>query len=64
MQAALKSLGLQPRLPVTAAEVFDFRGEYIKNRNLITLKSESGRPQDLEDIKSLKEIVREARDGE
>jgi hypothetical protein len=30
----LRSLGLQSRLPVTAGEVFDFRREYIKNRNL------------------------------
>lgn len=34
-EKALKSIGLEPRLPVTADEVFDFREEYIKNRNLI-----------------------------
>jgi hypothetical protein len=34
-ETALKTLGLTPRLPVTAAEIFDFREEYIKNRNLI-----------------------------
>jgi hypothetical protein len=34
-EKALKSIGLEPRLPVTANEVFDFREEYIKNRNLI-----------------------------
>lgn len=34
-EAALANLGLRPRLPVSAAEVFDFREEYIKNRNLI-----------------------------
>lgn len=34
-ESALKSLGLAPRLPVTAAEVFDFRAEYVKNRNLV-----------------------------
>lgn len=101
-EAALKGLGLTPRLPVTAAEVFDFREEYIKNRNLvawsffdpkdatsvvdivitrdlrrlrtkaiksaghllpvlalddlIAMKKESGRPQDLEDIRALKEL--------
>jgi len=33
-ERALKSLGLQPRLPVTAAEVFRYREEYIRNRNL------------------------------
>lgn len=34
-EAALKSIGLQPRLPVTAAEVFRFREEYIRSRNLL-----------------------------
>lgn len=31
----LKKLGLVSKLPVSAAEVFEFRREYIKNRNLI-----------------------------
>ncbi|OGS03138.1 MAG: hypothetical protein A3G41_09010 [Elusimicrobia bacterium RIFCSPLOWO2_12_FULL_59_9] len=34
-ESALKALGLMPRLPVSAGEVFDFREEYITNRNLI-----------------------------
>ena len=34
-EAAFRALGLVPRLPVTAAQVFDFRTEYIKNRNLV-----------------------------
>jgi hypothetical protein len=34
-EAALKGLGLLPRLPVTAEEVFQFREEYIEKRNLI-----------------------------
>jgi hypothetical protein len=34
-EEAFKALGLQPRLPVTAAEVFRFREEYIANRNLL-----------------------------
>jgi len=33
-EAALKELGLESRLPVTATEVYKFREEYIKNRNL------------------------------
>lgn len=33
-EQALQSIGLKPRLPVTAAEVFRFREEYIHNRNL------------------------------
>lgn len=31
----LHKLGLQSKLPVTAEEVFDFRSEYIQNRNLM-----------------------------
>lgn len=34
-EAALKTIGLQPRLPVSAGEVFRFREEYIRNRNLL-----------------------------
>lgn len=34
-EACLKKLGLFPRLPVTAKDIFEFRKEYIKNRNLI-----------------------------
>jgi hypothetical protein len=33
-ERALRSLGLQPRLPVTASEVFRYREEYIRNRSL------------------------------
>lgn len=103
-EAALKGLGLAPRLPVSAAEVFDFRREYIAKRNmiawsfadprdasrvvdviithdlaklktvqvraggrtlpllavpdLIAMKKESGRPQDLEDIRALERLSR------
>lgn len=103
-ESALKGLGLLPRLPVSGAEVFDFREEYIKNRNLIAwsfsnpidpsqivdiiithdlanlkikrirsggrtlpvlavpdliaMKKASGRPQDLEDIRALKELLK------
>ena len=34
-EQALTDIGLQSRLPVSAEEVFDFREEYIHNRNLI-----------------------------
>ncbi len=34
-ESALKRLGLRARLPLKAQEVFDFREEYIRNRNLI-----------------------------
>lgn len=33
-EAALKSLGLVSRLPIDGGMVFDFREEYLKNRNL------------------------------
>lgn len=33
-EAALNAIGLVSRLPVTAREVYDFRDEYIRNRNL------------------------------
>jgi len=102
-EAALKSIGLESRLPVRAEEVFSFRQEYIEKRNmiawgfvnllnpleclnviithdlrslrsvrykfglhkvpvlsiedLIQMKRLSGRPQDLEDIKSLEIIL-------
>ena len=101
-EKALVGLGLKPRLPVTAAEVFRFREEYIRNRNLIAwsfanpsnpaevvdilitedlrrcrpvrmtikghpvrvlskkdlirMKTQSGRPQDLEDVAALKKL--------
>lgn len=104
IEKALKNIGLQSRLPVNAQEVFNFRKEYIKKRNLIAwnfininnpiesvdilltedlnkikskviksgrykikvvsvrdlikMKNKSGRPQDLEDIKALKEITK------
>jgi hypothetical protein len=34
-EKALLSIGLTPRLPVSAHEVFQFRAEYIARRNLI-----------------------------
>ncbi len=101
-ETALRGMGLAPRLPVSAGEVFDFREEYIRRRNLIAwsfadprdptrlvdviithdldamrvvkiraggedlpvvgvedliaMKRASGRPQDLEDIRALKEL--------
>ena len=34
-EAALTGIGLESRLPITAKDVFDFRDEYINNRNLV-----------------------------
>jgi len=101
-ERAFLSIGLRSRLPVTAAEVFRFRREYIENRNLtawtffnpaapseivdvilthdlarmtivnkrvhgmtirlasiddlIAMKRESGRRQDVEDVKALERL--------
>ncbi len=101
-ERAFRSIGLEPRLPVTASEVFRFREEYVRNRNmtawtfvnparpseivdviltsdlrdmrvrrvkikgksvklasiddLIRMKTESNRPQDVEDVKALKKL--------
>ncbi len=101
-ESVLKSLGLISRLPIDAKSVFNFRDEYIKNRNLIAwnfydpknminqvdiiinfdlkgsttkivkttngkikilsqkdliaMKKSSGRPQDLEDVRSLEAL--------
>lgn len=35
VEKALKSIGMESRLPVTGKEVFQFRKEYIEKRNLI-----------------------------
>lgn len=105
-EQVLKGLGLQSRQPVSATEVFRFREEYIRNRNmlawsfsnpsnpaeivdiliaedlsgrhtvkirvqgrslavlskkdLIEMKTRSGRPQDLEDVAALKRLGRKA----
>ena len=102
-ESALNRMGLQPRLPLKAEEVFDFREEYIRNRNLVAwtfvnpadptemvdiiitedlavmqvdmvpmgrlrlpvvavadlirMKEKSGRPQDIEDVKALRDVV-------
>lgn len=44
-ETALNSIGLVSRLPVTADSVFQFRDEYIRNRNLIAWNFFN--PQDL-----------------
>lgn len=101
-EKALASIGLKSRLPISADDVFNFRNEYINNRNLIAwsftnpdnpleivdiiitedakrikavtknfngtkikiaaiddlikMKKESGRKQDIEDIKALESL--------
>ncbi len=102
VEKALATIDLQPRLPLTAREVFRFREEYIANRNLsawtfvnpaspaeivdviltqdlaemtvvrrrvrgktirlasiddlIAMKRECGRPQDVEDVRALEKL--------
>jgi hypothetical protein len=104
VELTLKGLGLEPRLPVRAKEVFQFREEYLRERNLIawgfidprnplrqvdvilthsivelnpqniklrgaripvaslegliSMKEQSSRPQDREDVLSLKAILK------
>ena len=101
-EAALNGIGLVSGLPVSAREVYAFRDEYVRNRNLIAwkfhnpddpleqvdiiinydlrgrrtkrvelasgpvtvlsigdliaMKRESGRPQDIEDIRALEQL--------
>jgi len=33
-EIALREIGLMPRLPVEAGQIFDYRKEYIRNKNL------------------------------
>jgi len=50
-EGILKGLGLAPKLPVTAQEVFLFRKEFIKKRNLIAWSfSNPERPIEVVDI--------------
>jgi hypothetical protein len=35
LEAAMSEMGLVPRLPITAKDVFHFRKEYIEKRNLV-----------------------------
>jgi len=104
-EKALKSIGLTPRLPVSASDVFHFKKEFIKKRNLVAwsflnpdnplevvdviitkdkshvktssisvfgdpikiialpdlikMKGESNRPQYREDLKALKQLLKE-----
>jgi hypothetical protein len=69
-EAALGSIGLVSRLPVTAGEVFRFRDEYIRNRNLIAWNFYN--PRDLseqvdivirEDLKGKRRVRLETLDG-
>ena len=50
-EQAIRSLGLTSRIPVSAKDIFNFRDEYIKNRNLIAWGfSNPNNPAELVDI--------------
>jgi hypothetical protein len=50
-ERALLEIGLEPRLPVTAEEVFSFRKEYIQKRNLTAWSfANPGNPLEVVDI--------------
>lgn len=56
-EAALKGLGLQPRLPVSAAEVFEFREEYAARRNLLAWSfSNPSNPLEIVDILTMEDL--------
>ena len=49
--ATLRKISLEPRLPVTASEVFRYREEYIRNRNLVAWSFVNpARPSELVDV--------------
>jgi hypothetical protein len=69
-ETALRSIGLESRLPVTADSVFRFRDEYIANRNLIAWNfynqqdlSEQVDIVILEDLKGKRRVRVDTRDG-
>jgi predicted nucleotidyltransferase len=66
-ESALGKIGLQSRLPVTAADVYQFRKEYIENRNLAVWSFiNPDNPIEVvdilitEDVKNLKTVAKQA----
>jgi hypothetical protein len=66
-ETALAGIGLQSRLPVTAADVYRFRKEYIENRNLAAWSFiNPDNPIEVvdilitEDVNDLKSVTRQA----
>ena len=66
-ESALESIGLKSRLPVTAAEIYQFREEYIAKRNLAAWTfNNPENPLEVvdilitEDVKQIKTIIKEA----
>jgi hypothetical protein len=64
---ALGEIGLQSRLPVTAADVYRFRMEYIENRNLVAWSFiNPDNPLEVvdilitDDVKNIKTVTRQA----
>ena len=66
-ESALGEIGLQSRLPVTAADVYRFRKEYIENRNLVAWSFiNPDNPLEVvnilitDDVKNIKTVTRQA----
>ncbi|HEU4402289.1 MAG TPA: hypothetical protein VFT43_09305, partial [Candidatus Polarisedimenticolia bacterium] len=58
-ERALTTLGLRSRLPVTASEVFRFREEYIRNRNLTAWSfSNPALPSEIVDVILTEDLAR------
>jgi predicted nucleotidyltransferase len=66
-ERALKSIGLKSHLPITAADIYQFREEYIKKRNLAAWSfNNADNPLEVvdilitEDVKQIKTVIKEA----
>lgn len=64
-EKALNSIGLKSRLPISADDVFNFREEYINNRDLIAWSFiNHDNPLEIvdiiitEDVKQLKSVIK------
>lgn len=64
-EKALNSIGLKSILPISADDVFNFREEYIKNRNLIAWSfNNPDNPLEIvdiiitEDVKQIKSVIK------
>jgi predicted nucleotidyltransferase len=64
-EKALNNIGLRSRLPISADDVFNFREEYIRNRNLIAWSfNNPDNPLEIvdiiitEDVKKMKSVIK------
>ena len=66
VEKAFSEIGLQSRLPVSAEDVFNFRDEYIKNKNLVAWSFYNPKnPAEIidviitQDLKGMKTVIKE-----